>query len=127
MSDVAAALLLGASCPACWLAYAGLLTLPGLAWLFGKTSFRLITLAVLGTALASLAYRAPVRRGSRLLSLRVSAASLLVLEQWWLSSPVLLAVGLALLVVASLWNAWPRQATTPGACAGCAPQVSARE
>src|SRR5215468_6213622 len=55
---VGAALLLGAACPACWLAYAGLLTVPGLVWLLETTSLMLITLAVLGIALASLAYRA---------------------------------------------------------------------
>jgi hypothetical protein len=121
-----AALLLGASCPACWLAYAGLLTMPGLAWLLRETSLMLITLAVLGIALASLAYRAPARRGYRPLGMGVIAASLILLEKWWLSSPVLLALGLALLVGAALWNAWPRQATTPSACAACTPQVSAR-
>ena len=123
---VVAAFLLGAACPACWLAYAGLLTMPGLAWLLGETSFMLITLAVLGVALASLAYRAPARRGYRPLGLGVIAASLILLEKLWLPSPVLLALGLALLIAASLWNAWPRQATAPGACAACTPQVLER-
>ena len=126
LPGVVAALLLGAACPACWLAYAGLLTMPGLAWLLGETSFMLITLAVLGIALASLAYRAPARRGYRPLGLGVIAASLILLEKLWLSSPVLLPLGLALLVSASLWNAWPRQATAPGACAACTPQVLER-
>ena len=124
---VGAALLLGASCPACWLAYAGLLTMPGLAWLLGETSLRLITLAVLGIALASLAYQAPARRGYRPLGMGVIAASLILLEKWWLSSPVLLALGLALLVGAALWNAWPRQVTISGACAACAPHASERQ
>lgn len=123
---VGAALLLGASCPACWLAYAGLLTMPGLAWLLGTTSLRLITLAVLGVALASLAYRAPARQGYRPLGVGVIAASLILLEKVWLSSPVLLALGLALLVGAALWNAWPRQATALGTCAVCAPHASER-
>src|SRR5262249_41449135 len=121
---VVAALLLGAACPACWLAYAGLLTMPGLAWLLGETSFVLITLAVLGIALASLAYRAPARRGYRPLGLGVIAASLILLEKLWLSSPVLLALGLALLVSASLWNAWPCQAAVLGACTACTPHAS---
>src|SRR5215831_2003426 len=114
-----AALLLGAACPACWLAYAGLLTMPGLAWLLGETSRMLITLAVLGVALASLAYRAPARRGYRPLGLGVIAASLILLEKFWLSSAWLLALGLALLVGASLWNAWPCQAAVLGACTAC--------
>ena len=98
--------------------------MPGLAWLLGETSFMLITLAVLGTALASLAYRAPAHRGYRPLGLGVTAASLILLEKFWLPFPVLLVLGLTLLIGASLWNAWPRQATAPGACAACTPQVS---
>ncbi len=121
---VVAAFLLGAACPACWLAYVGLLTMPGLAWLLGETSFMLITLAVLGIALGSLAYRAPARRGYRPLGLGMIAASLILCEELGLSSPVLLTLGLALLVSASLWHAWPRQATVLGACAACAPHAS---
>ena len=124
---VGAALLLGATCPACWLAYAGLLTMPGLAWLVGETSLMLITLAVLGIALASLAYRAPARQGYRPLGLGVIAASLIFTEKFWLSSTWLLALGLALLVGASLWNAWPRQATALGSCTACTPHASERQ
>jgi hypothetical protein len=85
------------------------------------TSLMLITLAVLGIALASLAYRAPARQGYRPLGIGVIAASLIFTEKFWLPSPVLLALDLTLLIGASLWNAWPRQATAPGACAACTP------
>src|SRR5262245_4031362 len=123
---VGAAFLLGATCPACWLAYAGLLTLPGLTWLLKDTSLMLITLAVLGMALASLAYRASARQGYRPLGLGVIAASLICTEKFWLSATWLLALGLALLTGATLWNAWPRQATALGACAACTPHTSER-
>ncbi len=121
-----AALLLGATCPACWLAYAGLLTMPGLTWLLKDTSVMLITLAVLGIALASLAYRASARQGYRPLGLGIIAASLICTEKFWMSSTWLLALGLAFLIGASLWNAWPRQATALGACAACAPHTAER-
>lgn len=124
MPGVGVSLLVAAKCPACWLAYAGLLTMPGVAWLVGETSLMLITVGLLGGALASLAYRAKDRRGSRPLAIGVVAVSLILLEKWWLSSPWLLALGLALLVGASLLNAWPRQATSLGSCAACAPQES---
>ncbi len=123
---VGAALLLGATCPACWLAYAGLLTMPGLTWLLQDTSLMLITLAVLGIALASLTYRASARQGYRPLGLGVIAASLICTEKFWLSSTRLLALGLALLIGATLWNAWPRQATALGACVACTPHASER-
>ena len=124
---VVAVLLLGATCPACWLAYAGLLTMPGMAWLLKDTSLMLITLAVLCMALASLAYRAPARQGYRPLGIGVIAASLIVTEKFWLPSAWLLAPGLALLIGASIWNAWPGQATTLGSCAVCAPHAAERQ
>ena len=63
MPVVEVSLLVAAKCPACWLAYAGLLTMPGVAWLAGATSLLLITVGLLGIALANLAYRAKERRG----------------------------------------------------------------
>ena len=86
----------------------------------------LITVGLLGVALASLAYRAKDRRGYQPLACGVIAVSLIVMEKWWLSSPWLLALGLALLVGASLWNAWPHQATSLDACAAYAPHASER-
>lgn len=124
MPGVGVSLLVAAKCPACWLVYTGLLTIPGLAWLVGETSLMLIPMVLLGIALASLVYRAKARRGYRPLAIGGVAVSLILMEKWWLSSPWLLALGLALLVGASLLNAWPRQATALGSCAACAPQAS---
>ena len=126
MPGLGVSLLVAAKCPACWLAYAGLLTMPGVAWLVGEPSLMLITVGLLGIALASLAYRAKDRRGYRPLALGIVAASLILIEKWCLSSPWLLALGLALLVGASLWNAWPCRATALGSCAVCAPHASER-
>lgn len=126
MPGLGVALLVATKCPACWLAYAGLLTLPGLAWLAGATSLKLITVGLFGVALVSLAYRAKARRGYKPLAFGVVAVSLIMIDKWWLASPWLLALGLALLIGASLWNAWPRQATTLDSCAACAPHESER-
>jgi hypothetical protein len=90
----------------------------------GETSLMLLTVGLLGMALISLAYRAKDRRGYEPLALGVVATSLILLEKWWLSAPWLLALGLALLVGASLLHAWPRQAINLGACAACAPHTS---
>jgi hypothetical protein len=126
MPGIGVSLLVAAKCPACWLAYAGLLTMPGVAWLAGETSLLLLTAGLLGIALAPLAYRAHARRGYTPLAVGVVAVILIMIEKWWLASPMLLAVGLALLVGASLWNAWPRRATALDACAACAPPASER-
>lgn len=126
MPGVGVSLLVAAKCPACWLAYAGLFTMPGGVWFVGATSLMLVTVGLLGIALASLAYRAKDRRGYRPLALGIVAASLLLIEKWWLASLWLLALGLALLVGASLLNAWPRQEKALDSCAACAPHASER-
>ena len=124
-----AALLLGAACPACWLAYAGLLTTPGLGFLVAQTSLVPVvaTAVLLGIALVSFAYRAPARRGYGSLGLGMVAVSLMLTGKFGLPSDPLLYTGLAILVGASLWNAWPRQITITEACATCAPHASAGE
>jgi len=123
---IGVSILVAAKCPACWLAYAGLLTMPGVAWLLGETSLILLTVGLLGIALVSLAYRAQDRRGYWPLTVGIVAATLILIEKWWLSSPGLLALGIVLLVSVSLWNAWPRQVRVLDACETCAPQASER-
>jgi len=86
MPGVGVSLLVAAKCPACWLAYAGLLTMPGVAWFVGETSLMLLMVGLLGIALVSLAYRAQDRRGYRPLAFGVVAVSLIVnwstLKSW---------------------------------------------
>jgi mercuric ion transport protein len=124
MPGVGVSILVAAKCPACWLAYAGILTMPGVAWLVGETSLMLLTVGLLGIALVSLAYRAKVRRGYWPLAVGIVAATLILIEKWWLAAPWLLTFGIVLLVGASLWNAWPRQVKTLDACETCAPHAS---
>lgn len=59
----ASALLAGAACPAYWLAYAGLLSLPGIGLLLENASLMPATVALCIIALGSFAYQAPSRRG----------------------------------------------------------------
>jgi hypothetical protein len=42
---IGVSLLVAAKCPACWLAYAGFLSMPGVAWLLRETSLMLLTCA----------------------------------------------------------------------------------
>jgi mercuric ion transport protein len=89
--------------------------MPGVAWFAGETSLLLITVGLLGIALASLAYRAKDRRRYTPLAVGVVAVGLILIEKRRVPSSGLLAAGLALLVGASLWNAWPPQAIALGA------------
>ncbi len=108
------------ACPACLPAYAGLLGSLGLGFLLDATYLLPLTGASFALALGALANRAGSRRGYGPLGLGIVAASVALLGKFVLSSNSLLYVGLALLVGASLWNAWPMGSGSTGPCAKCA-------
>jgi len=106
---IGAALLPAVACPACWPAYAGLLSSFGLGFV-NYTPFLGPTMVLfLAIALGTLAYQGR-RRGSYgpLLLGTIGSAGLLVGRFAVASNPVMYA-GVAALVVASAWNAWPRR------------------
>jgi mercuric ion transport protein len=109
------------TCPACFPAYAAVLSSLGLGFLLYERYLLPIAAAVLVAALGSLLYRARSRRGYGpfLVGLMGSAAALA--GKFSLASDALLYGGLSVLVVAATWNAWPKQ-DAPGSCAACAPQ-----
>jgi hypothetical protein len=98
------------ACPACWPAYAGLLSSVGLGFLISGVYLLPLTIAFLVLALAALAFRAKERGGfGPLLSGAAAAVGILAGKFAWSSNAVTYgAVGL--LVIASLWNTWPRHA-----------------
>lgn len=112
------------TCPACWPAYAGLLGTLGLGFLLEKTSLLPVTMVSLGLALVSLVYHAKARRGYWPLVLGVVAVSLVLAGKFLFFINLLVYLGLALLVGASVWNSWPHTAATIGSCAACAPHES---
>ncbi len=97
------------ACPACWPAYAGLLTSIGLGFLISAVYLLPLTAAFLSLALGAMLFRAKARRGYGPFLLGVLAGiGVLVGKFVWESSPAMYgAVGL--LVIASLWNTWPRR------------------
>jgi mercuric ion transport protein len=123
LPGLGATLLPVGACPACWPGYAGFLSAAGLGFLFDSAYLLPIAALLLTFALASLAYRASRRRGYAPFGLGTLGAALALWGKFGLTSDLLLYVGLAVLTVASLWNAWPRRATTASTCASCAPQV----
>jgi hypothetical protein len=94
-------------CPACWPAYAGLLSSVGLGFLISTAYLLPLTAAFLSLALGALAFRAGKRHGySPFLVGLVATLGVLLGKFVWESNPTMYgAVGL--LVIASLWNAWP--------------------
>lgn len=116
---VGVALLPKLTCPACWPAYAGLLSSMGLGF-FNYTAYLLpLTLVFLVFVIASLAFRARRRRGYKPLLLGVIAAAILLVGKFTYNSDTTMYVGLGLLVLASLWNSWPKPRTSGAACPAC--------
>lgn len=109
------------ACPACWPAYAGLLTSVGLGFLISTVYLLPLTAAFLLLALGAMAFRATNRHGYGPFLLGLAAATGVLLGKFvWESNPAVYgAVGL--LVIASLWNTWPHRHTLSKAltCPGC--------
>lgn len=106
---VGAAFIPGISCPACWPAYAGLLSSFGLGFV-NYTPYLIPAVSVLVlVALFSLFYKAKKRRGYGPLFLGALAAILIILGRFVFSNTLLLYSGVFLFVVASIWNALPVQ------------------
>lgn len=100
-------------CPFCWPAYAGLLSSVGLGFLISARYLLPVTAAVLVIAVGALAFRANRRQGYGPFALGLFAAlGVLVGKFWWESNPAMYGA-VAVLVIASLWNAWPQRAAGP--------------
>ncbi len=96
------------ACPACWPAYAGLLSSLGLGFLIPNAKYLLpMTATFLVLAVGMLAFRARRRHGYVPLALGILAASLILFGKFSLASNPVLYVGLGVLILASAWNSWP--------------------
>jgi hypothetical protein len=96
------------ACPACWPAYAGLLSSVGLGFLISAAYLLPLTIVFLTLALAALAFRAKRRRGLGPFLIGLIAAMSVLLSKFVWESNDTIDGGVAMLVVASVWNAWPR-------------------
>lgn len=113
---VAVSLLPKLACPLCWPAYAGLLSAIGLGFLISARYLLAITIGFLALALGALAFRAKYRHGYGpfLIGLTAAAGVLLAKFRWETRAALYGAVGL--LVVASVWNAWPHRTARTTCC-----------
>ena len=95
------------ACPACWPAYAGFLSSVGLGFLISTVYLLPLTVAFLVLALAALVFRANKRRGYGAFVLGLVAGGGVLLGKFAFESNLIVYTALGLLVIASLWNAWP--------------------
>jgi len=117
---IGAALLPKVACPACWPAYAGVLSSFGLTFLMETRWLLPLTAGFLALAVGSLAFRARRRRGYAPFGLGLFAAALVMVGKFAFDSDTAMYVGIALLAGASLWNVWPRR-RQEAPCAACEP------
>jgi hypothetical protein len=112
LPGVGVSLLPKLACPFCWPAYAGLLSSVGLGFLISAAYLLPLTSGFLVIALGAMAFKANSRHryGPFLLGLLAATAVLLVKFRWESRPAMYGAVGL--LVIASLWNAWPIRAVS---------------
>ena len=116
-----AAFLPKVACPACWPAYAGVLSAFGLTPLMQTRWLLPLTASVLVLAVGTLAFRARRRRGYGPFGLGILAAVLVLVGKFGFDNDSAMYVGVAFLVGASLWNAWPRREVS---CAACEPAAA---
>ena len=96
------------ACPACWPAYAGLLSSVGLSFLIPNMAYLLpLTAIFLLLAVGMLAFRARRRHGYGPFALGLVSASLVLLGKFSMASNPVFYAGLGLLILASAWNSWP--------------------
>jgi len=86
----------------------------GLAFMLQTVYLLPITVVGLAVVLAALGYRAGRRRGYAPLVLGLVAASLLLVGKFVLEFDIATYGGITLLIVASVWNSWPRRLVKNG-------------
>ncbi len=106
-------------CPACWPAYAGLVSTLGLSFLISAKYLLPLTVAFLALTALALGYRASRRHGYGPLWLGLIAAAVILTGKFYFDEAQATYAGVGLLVAASLWNSWPRRAAAAPSC--CVP------
>lgn len=117
---IGVALLPKVACPACWPAYAGVLSAVGMGFLLDEKWLLPLSGTFLVLAVAALAFRAPTRRGYGPFLLGTAASGAALVSKFVLDSNAAMYAGLAVLVIASVWNSWPRRQDTR--CVACPPE-----
>lgn len=120
LPGLGAALLPVLGCPACWPAYAAIVTALGLGFLLNQTYLLPITATLLALALSSFARGARNRHGYGPLAVGSLGVALILASKFAFPSDALWFLGLASLAFAAIWNAWPHGQRATGSCASCA-------
>ncbi len=107
-------------CPACWPAYAGIVSALGLGFLISTKYLLALTAVFLAISVAGLAFRSARRRGLGPFWIGLVAAAVILIGKFGFDSTYMTYTGIGLLISASLWNSWPRR-PEPRRCETCTP------
>ncbi len=120
---IGVALLPKLACPTCWPAYVGLLSALGVS-VTNYTPYLLpLTVLFLAVAVFTLLFKATSRHGYRPFIFGSIASAIVVYGKFYLESDGMMFLGLGLLIVASVWNTWPKKSNgIEVKCAGCEPE-----
>lgn len=112
-------------CPACWPAYAALVSAAGVPFLL-ETAFLLpISLAALALVIGLLAWRARERRGYGPTLMGIAASAVVLIGKFGFDNNPAAYAGATALLAACVWNSWPRRAPPVNAgCPACEPGKS---
>ena len=121
LPSIGVSLLPKLACPLCWPAYASLLSSVGLGVLLSTAYLFPITAFFLAVTVGVLGFGARQRGGYGPLILGLGAAATVLLGKFRLdANPVVMHGAVGLLVIASVWNAWPRPVAGKAApCPSC--------
>ncbi len=121
---IGTALLLKVTCPACWPAYAGVLSTLGLGFVNYTPYVLPLTAIFFALALAPLGYQAKRRRHFTPLLVSLLAALLVIVGKFAFISDLAVYAGIILFVGASLWNSWPQRTSKGDSCPTCIPAAT---
>lgn len=103
------------TCPACWPAYAGMLSSLGVGFVNYSPYLLPLTAAFLSISVLALAYRATRRRGYGPFLLGTVGALTALIGKFGFDSDGIMWAGLGVVVAASIWNTLPKR-RGDGAC-----------
>ncbi|MCI0624801.1 MAG: hypothetical protein L0387_24685 [Acidobacteria bacterium] len=110
--------LLPTACPACWPAYAALVSGLGLSFLLSEGHLFVLTAGLVGLAIGALGIRVSRRRGYLRFFIGLFAGVLILVGKFVMASDAILFAGMTLLAGASVWKALPLPRLA-GGCAAC--------
>lgn len=95
------------ACPACWPAHAGVLASLGLGFLLHEAYLLPLTVTFLLLAAIPLAISCRRRRGVGPFALGIMASATVLVGKFAMKADLVMFIGIALLIAASIWNVWP--------------------